>query len=107
MGWVSLAPLFNSGLFTSYITSYKGFKSRFVKIKVAKARCFCIDPRPRPLYLRESPKFKGLVRSMLKKQGVDMAELIRKARLTNEARSTVRKASDADTTTVEPRGSLP
>ncbi|RDY03986.1 hypothetical protein CR513_12360, partial [Mucuna pruriens] len=131
VGWLSLAPLPNTGLFTSYTASYKGFKSRFVKIKVVEAGCFCVDPRPLPLYWREPPKFKGLLRSqlslaakvdlqlldsllqgnelqgycvlgiyqnvtyhlkseflcsgMLKKQGVDMAELIRKARLTKEA----------------------
>ncbi|RDY03353.1 hypothetical protein CR513_13075, partial [Mucuna pruriens] len=36
----------------------------------------------------------------LQKQGVDMAELIRKARLTNKAKSADRKASDAGMTTV-------
>ncbi|RDX81519.1 hypothetical protein CR513_37792, partial [Mucuna pruriens] len=137
VGWVSLTPLPNSGLFTSYTASYKGFKSRFVKIKAAEAGHFCIDPRPLPLYWREPSKFKGLARSqlsldakvdlqlldslprgmscrdivtwissgdatlrlksMLKKQGVDMAELIKKARLTNDARSSGRKASGAET----------
>ncbi|RDX99318.1 hypothetical protein CR513_17642, partial [Mucuna pruriens] len=156
VGWVSLTPLPNSGLFTSYTASYKGFKSRFVKIKAAEAGHFCIDPRPLPLYWQEPPKFKGLARSqlpleakvdlqlldnlprgmscrdivswmssnnatlrlksesfrvvfglglapnvliccMLKKQGVDMAELIKKARLTNDARSSGRKASGAET----------
>ncbi|RDY10309.1 hypothetical protein CR513_05176, partial [Mucuna pruriens] len=65
VSWMSLAPLPNSGLFTSYTASYKGFKSRFVKIKAAEVGCFCLDPRPLPLYWREPPKFKGLVRSQL------------------------------------------
>ncbi|RDX84911.1 hypothetical protein CR513_33973, partial [Mucuna pruriens] len=139
LGWVSLIPLPNTGLFTFYTASYKGFKSRFVKIRTSEASHFYIDPRPLPLYWREPPKFKGLARSqlsleakadlqildslprgmnckdivswistnnatlrlksMLKKQGVDMAELIKKARLTNDAKSTSRKASSADTTT--------
>ncbi|RDY06360.1 hypothetical protein CR513_09664, partial [Mucuna pruriens] len=137
VGWVSLTPLPNSGLFTSYTASYKGFKSRFVKIKAAEAGHFCIDPRPLPLYWQEPPKFKGLARSqlsleakvdlqlldnlprgmsckdivswvssnnatfrlksMLKKQGVDMVELIKKARLTNDARSSGRKALETNT----------
>ncbi|RDX62833.1 hypothetical protein CR513_58795, partial [Mucuna pruriens] len=137
VGWVSLMPLPNTGLFTSYTASYKGFKSRFVKIQALETSHFCIDSRPLPLYWREPSKFKGLVRSqlhleakvdlqildslprgmncrdivswistnnatlclknMLKKQGVDMAELIKKARLTNDARSSGRKASGAET----------
>ncbi|RDX78084.1 hypothetical protein CR513_41694, partial [Mucuna pruriens] len=72
VGWVSLTPLPNTGLFTSYTASYKGFKSRFVKIMAAEE-------------------------GMLKKQGVDMAALIKKARLTNDARSSGRKASSAET----------
>ncbi|RDY06256.1 hypothetical protein CR513_09781, partial [Mucuna pruriens] len=47
------------------MASYKGFKSRFVKIQASKASHFCIDPRPLPLYWREPPKFKGLARSQL------------------------------------------
>ncbi|RDX85960.1 hypothetical protein CR513_32767, partial [Mucuna pruriens] len=39
------------------------------------------------------------LKSMLKKQDVDMAELIKKAWLTNDARSTGRKVPDAATTT--------
>ncbi|RDY10966.1 hypothetical protein CR513_04429, partial [Mucuna pruriens] len=137
VGWVLLTPLPNTGLFTSYTSSYKGFKSRFVKIKAAEKGHFYVNPRPLPLYWREPSKFKGLVRSqlplevkvdlqildclprrmnckdivswissnnatlrlksMLKKQGIDMAELIKKARLTNDARSSGRKASSAET----------
>ncbi|RDY02195.1 hypothetical protein CR513_14380, partial [Mucuna pruriens] len=115
-----LAPLPNTGLFTSYTASYKGFKSHFVKIKAAEAGHFCVDPTPLPRYWREPPKFKGLLRSqlsleakvdlqlldglprgmncMLKKQGVNMVELIRKARLTNETRSTGKKASNVGMT---------
>ncbi|RDY12829.1 hypothetical protein CR513_02312, partial [Mucuna pruriens] len=63
------------GLFTSYTASYKGFKSRFVKIQATEA-------------------------GMLKKQGVDMAELIKKARLTNDAKSTGQKVPDAATNVV-------
>ncbi|RDX93515.1 hypothetical protein CR513_24193, partial [Mucuna pruriens] len=158
VSWVSLTPLPNSGLFTSYTASYKGFKSRFVKIKAAEVGHFCLDPRPLPLYWQEPPKFKGLARSQLsleakvdlqildnlprgmscrdivswmssnnatlhlksesfflmsrpcaecadvlcfglQKQGIDMAELIKKARLTNDARSSGRKAPDAATVT--------
>ncbi|RDX86015.1 hypothetical protein CR513_32691, partial [Mucuna pruriens] len=137
VGWVSLTPLPNTGLFTSYTASYKGFKSRFIKIKAAEVGHFCVDPRPLPLYWREPSKYKGLVRSqlplearvnlqildslprginykdivswissnnatlrlksMLKKQGIDMADLIKKARLINDARSTGRKAPSAET----------
>ncbi|RDX77238.1 hypothetical protein CR513_42663, partial [Mucuna pruriens] len=65
VGWVSIAPLPNTSLFTSYTASYKGFKSRFVKIKAVEAGYFCVDPRPLPLYWREPLKFKGLVRGQL------------------------------------------
>ncbi|RDY00191.1 hypothetical protein CR513_16657, partial [Mucuna pruriens] len=128
VGWVSLAPLPNTSLFSTYTTSYKGFKSRFVKIKAVGGGRFCADPRSLALYWREPLKFKGLLRSqlslevrvdlqlldelpqgmnckeivawvsernatyhmksMLKKQGIDMEELIRKAKLINKARST-------------------
>ncbi|RDY01036.1 hypothetical protein CR513_15692, partial [Mucuna pruriens] len=131
-------PVSGLGLFTSYTASYKGFKSRFVKIQAAEKSHFCIDSRPLPLYWQEPPKFKGLARSqlpleakvdlqlldnlprgmscrdivswmssnnatlklksMLKRQGVDMAELIKKARLTNDARSSGQKASSTKTT---------
>ncbi|RDX85482.1 hypothetical protein CR513_33321, partial [Mucuna pruriens] len=130
VGWVLLTPLPNTGLFTSYTASYKSFKSRFVKIKAAEEGHFYVDPRPLPLYWREPSKFKGLVRSqlpleakvdllglvpnvliyyvfwlanMLKKQGVDMAELIKKACLTNDARSSGQKAPD--TTAAENKSS--
>ncbi|RDX90749.1 hypothetical protein CR513_27360, partial [Mucuna pruriens] len=97
MGWVSLTPLPNTGLFTSYTASYKGFKSRFVKIQASEASHFCVDPRPLPL-LGLVPKM--LICCFFGLQGVDMAKLIKKARLTNNARSTGRKATDAVTATI-------
>ncbi|RDX97067.1 hypothetical protein CR513_20193, partial [Mucuna pruriens] len=126
VGWVSLALLPNIGLFTSYMASYKGFKSRFVKIKATEVGHFCVDRRPLSLYWREPSKFKGLIldslprgmnykdivswistnnatlrlKSMLKKQGVDMAELIKKARLTDDAKSTGQKAPNTATTII-------
>ncbi|RDX64810.1 hypothetical protein CR513_56593, partial [Mucuna pruriens] len=33
-GWVSLSPIPKASLFNAYLTSYKGFKNRFVKIKI-------------------------------------------------------------------------
>ncbi|RDX90541.1 hypothetical protein CR513_27578, partial [Mucuna pruriens] len=65
VGWVSLAPLPNTSLFSTYMAPYKGFKGRFVKIKAVEGNSFCVDPRPLPLYWREPLKFKGLLRSHL------------------------------------------
>ncbi|RDX72618.1 hypothetical protein CR513_47872, partial [Mucuna pruriens] len=118
MGWVSLAPLPNTELFTSCTTSYKGFKSHFVKIRATEAGHFCIDPRPLPLYWREPSNFNGLVRSQLSLESkVDLqildslsrrmnckdivswissnnATLRLKSEVTNEARSANREASN-------------
>ncbi|RDY12560.1 hypothetical protein CR513_02629, partial [Mucuna pruriens] len=43
VGWVSLAPLPNTSLFTTYTTSYKGFKNRFLNITALGEASFCSD----------------------------------------------------------------
>ncbi|RDY10114.1 hypothetical protein CR513_05413, partial [Mucuna pruriens] len=119
VGWVSLAPLSNTSLFTTYTTSYKGFKNRFLKITALGEMSFCSDRQPLPLYwklpMRDQLTPKGqlsseekaifqhldelprgmncrelvaligedpqeYMRSVLKKKGLDMDELIRKAK---------------------------
>ncbi|RDX92462.1 hypothetical protein CR513_25397, partial [Mucuna pruriens] len=67
--WVSLAPLPNSSLFTAYTASYKGFKSRFVKIKAVNGASFCFDPRPMPLYWRLPLKAQVTHKSQLSLEG--------------------------------------
>ncbi|RDY02059.1 hypothetical protein CR513_14528, partial [Mucuna pruriens] len=52
VGWVPLAPLPNTSLFTAYTTSYKGFKGRFLKIKALSGAFFCSDSKSLPLYWR-------------------------------------------------------
>ncbi|RDY12603.1 hypothetical protein CR513_02566, partial [Mucuna pruriens] len=50
VGWISLAPLPNTSLFTTYTTSYKGFKNHFLKITALDGASFCSDYQPLPLY---------------------------------------------------------
>ncbi|RDX80895.1 hypothetical protein CR513_38489, partial [Mucuna pruriens] len=52
VGWVSLAPLPNTSLFTAYTASYKGFKDRFLKIRALAEGSLCTDGQPMPLYWR-------------------------------------------------------
>ncbi|RDY08026.1 hypothetical protein CR513_07782, partial [Mucuna pruriens] len=136
VGWVSLTPLPNTSLFTTYTTSYKGFKNRFLKITALGKTSFCSNRQPLPLYWKlpmrdqvtpksqlsseEKAVFQLLdelshdmncrelvaligedgsqdyMRSMLKKKGLDMDALIRKAKgiLSTEHVST-QKESDA------------
>ncbi|RDY14334.1 hypothetical protein CR513_00612, partial [Mucuna pruriens] len=54
VGWVSLAPLPNTSLFTAYTASYKGFKDHFLKIQALE---------------------------MIEDEGINMAALIRKVKL--------------------------
>ncbi|RDX65816.1 hypothetical protein CR513_55491, partial [Mucuna pruriens] len=65
-GWLGVpCPLPKTSLFSAYTISYKGFKSRFIKIRAIDGGLFCADSRPLPLYWREPLKFGGLLRSQL------------------------------------------
>ncbi|RDX66231.1 hypothetical protein CR513_55020, partial [Mucuna pruriens] len=56
VGWVSLAPLPNTSLFTAYTASYKGFKDRFLKIRALDEGSLCTDRQPRNA---QEPTFPG------------------------------------------------
>ncbi|RDY11999.1 hypothetical protein CR513_03234, partial [Mucuna pruriens] len=132
-GWLGVpCRLPKTSLFNAYTISYKGFKSRFIKIKVIDGGLFYTDSRPLPLYWREPLKFKGLLKSqlslearvdllfswlglvpilltifcfrladMLKKQGFNMEELIKRSKLTNKARSTLATSKEITDVGVE------
>ncbi|RDX91807.1 hypothetical protein CR513_26164, partial [Mucuna pruriens] len=101
VGWVSLTPLPNTSLFTTYTTSYKGFKNCFLKIAALGEASFVLidnpflyigsflcllDELPRGMNCRELVALIGeddaqeYMRSVLKKKGLDMDELICKAK---------------------------
>ncbi|RDY14226.1 hypothetical protein CR513_00739, partial [Mucuna pruriens] len=65
VGWVSLAPLPNTSLFSAYTVSYKGFKGRFLKIRALTEGSLCTDGQPMPLYWRLPLKASGTHKSRL------------------------------------------
>ncbi|RDX91795.1 hypothetical protein CR513_26167, partial [Mucuna pruriens] len=142
VGWVSLALLPNTSLFTTYTTSYKGFKNHFLKITALGGVSFCYDRQPLPLYwklpmrdqvtpksqlsseektvfqlLDELPRGMNCrelvaligeddpqeyMRSVLKKKGLDMDDLIRKAKgiLPSKHASTQKESNIAEAVSV-------
>ncbi|RDX84163.1 hypothetical protein CR513_34829, partial [Mucuna pruriens] len=68
VGWVSLAPLPNTSLFTAYTASYKGFKDRFLKIRALAEGSLCTDGQPMPLYWRLPLKASGTQKSRLSRE---------------------------------------
>ncbi|RDY14227.1 hypothetical protein CR513_00737, partial [Mucuna pruriens] len=68
VGWVSLAPLPNTSLFTAYTASYKGFKDRFLKIRALTEGSLCTDGQPMPLYWRLPLKASGTQKSRLSRE---------------------------------------
>ncbi|RDX77556.1 hypothetical protein CR513_42297, partial [Mucuna pruriens] len=128
VGWVSLAPLPNTSLFTAYTASYNGFKDRFLKIKALgeglplkalgthksqlspeeKVTLQLLDELPRGMNCREivslviGRKPVSHLRRMIEDEGIDMAALIKKVKLARRAGSRTKPIESA----VETRSTL-